>query len=191
MDIYELIRSRRTIRKFRQQPLTPEQLSRYVDAARMAPSGGNLQPLRYVCVHTPEMAGKVFPLVKWAGYLAPDYNPAEGERPTAYVVVCADTTVRPAGNETDTGAAVENLILAAWSEGVGSCWIGSVDRNAMSALLNLGPELKVMCVVALGYPAEIPRETGITNNSIKYFLDETGTLNVPKRSPEDILLGMM
>ena len=85
---------------FRQEGQPPignagaEQLRRYVDAARVAPSGANLQPLKYVIVRTEEMTDKVFSLVKWAAYLAPDYNPKETERPTAYVVVCADTTLR-------------------------------------------------------------------------------------------------
>lgn len=191
MNIYDLIRSRRTIRKFRPEPLTRDQLTRYIDAARLAPTGLNLQPLKYICVHSPEMVSKVFPLVKWAAYLAPNYNPAENERPTAFVAVCADTSIRPAGYEVDMGAAVENLILTALADGVGACWMGAIDYAKISELLHISGDLKLLCVVALGYPAESPREADITDSSIKYYLDETGTLNVPKRPLDDVLLDIV
>lgn len=192
MDIYELIKQRRTIRKFRPDPLTKEQLTRYVDAARLAPAGANLQPLKYIAVHSPDMVDKVFPLVRWAAYLAPNYNPADNERPTAFIAVCADTAIRPAGYEVDMGAAVENLILTALADGVGACWMGAIDYEKISQLLGIGGSMKLLCVVALGYPAEDPTQTDLPEGgSIKYFLDETGRLNVPKRSLEDVLIGMV
>ena len=67
MNIYEFIKSRRTIRKFRQDELSVEQLNKYIDAARVAPSAANIQPLKYVVVKSREMSEKMFPLVKWAG----------------------------------------------------------------------------------------------------------------------------
>ena len=64
MNIYEFIKSRRTIRKFRQDELSVEQLNKYIDAARVAPSAANIQPLKYVVVKSREMSEKMFPLVK-------------------------------------------------------------------------------------------------------------------------------
>ena len=183
-----LIHARRTIRKFDQKPLSREQLVRYVDAARVAPSGANLQPLKYALVYTQAMREKFFPLVKWAAYLAPDYNPKEQERPTGYVVVCADTDIRKNGYEMDVGAAVENLILCALADGVGACWMGSVDRKAVRELLQIPENLEISCVVALGYPAESPEEVAVEQDNIRYYLNENGTLQVPKRSLEDVLL---
>jgi nitroreductase len=188
MQTQKLIHARRTIRKFTQEPLTGEQMRRYVDAARVAPSGANLQPLKYVIVRTKEMTDKVFPLVKWAAYLAPDYNPKETERPTAYVVVCADTAIRKAGYDMDVGASVENLILCALEDGVGACWMGSVDRPQLKDLLKLSEDLVISCVVALGYPDESPAETTVDSDNIRYYLDETGTLRVPKRTLDDVII---
>jgi nitroreductase len=188
MIMKNLIHARRTIRKFDQKPLTKEQLLRYVDAARVAPSGANLQPLKYALVYTRDMTEKVFPLVKWAAYLAPDYNPKEHERPTGYVVVCADTDIRKNGYDMDVGAAVENLILCALADGVGACWMASVDREAVRELLRIPQNLEISCVVALGYPAESPEEVAVTEGNIRYYLSENGTLQVPKRSLEDVLL---
>ncbi len=191
MNINDVLTSRRTIRKFKQTPLSKEQLLRYVGAARLAPSAGNLQLLKYIVVQNEEMTEKIFPLVKWAAYLASGYNPKENERPIAYVVVCADISVRQSGYDMDVGAAVENLIISAWADEVGSCWMGAIDKPKVEELLELPENLVVSCIVALGYPAEMPSEVEITNNIIKYYLNEDGVLCVPKRKFEDVLIKIM
>lgn len=188
MDFFDLIKSRRTIRKFKNESLSAEQLARYIDAARVAPSAANMQPLKYIAVASREMAEKVFPLVKWAGYLNGEYNPKDGEHPTAFIAVCADHSVRQGGYEVDMGAAVENLILAALADGVGACWMGAIDYQKISELLKIPENLKLLCVVALGYPAETPEEVGVEDNSIKYYIGENENLQVPKRSLDDVLL---
>ena len=188
MNIYELIKKRRTIRKFSQTPIDSELLTHFVDAARLAPSGANLQPLKYVIINSPEMTEKVFPLVRWAGYLAPDYNPNENERPTAYIAVFGDQEIKGNGFDIDLGAAVENLILTALSEGVGACWMGAIDYKKITTLLNPGNDLKLLCVVALGYPLENPTDTVMSDGCVKYFVDENGILNVPKRSLSEVII---
>lgn len=190
-SIYNLLKSRRTIRKFTPQPLSSEQLARYIDAARVAPSGANIQPLKYIAVHSKSMAEKVFPLVKWAGYLAPNYNPKDNEHPAAYVAVCADLSLRKSGYELDAGAAVENLILAALEDGVGACWMGAIDYEKISELLGIDGSLKLLCVVALGYPSESPTETELEDGNIKYYIGNDGELRVPKRPLDDILIKML
>lgn len=186
MNITELIKSRRTIRKFEQKEIDKEKLEKYVDVARVAPSAANLQPLKYVIVQSSVMAEKMFPLVKWAGYLAPLYNPKEDERPTAYIVVCADNDIRKDGYDQDVGAAVENIILCALSDGIGVCWMGSVERDKVRELLNIPDNLTISCVLAMGYPKEEPKEVKIKTD-IKYYLEEE-TLCVPKRSQSDVLI---
>lgn len=186
MDIYELIKSRRTIRKFKQTPISSDELLKLIDAARVAPSGANMQPLKYVGVNSPEMAEKIFENVKWAGYLAPDYNPKENERPVAYIAVFGDLSIKKSGFETDMGAAVENLILTALSDGIGACWMGAINYEKITELLNAGDDLKLLCVVALGFPSESPKEATVEDDNIKYYLDSDNVLNVPKRSIEDV-----
>lgn len=187
MNLTELIKMRRTIRKFKQTPLSKEQIEGYVDAARVAPSAANMQPLKYIAVQSGEMVEKVFPLLKWAGYLNGEYTPKEDETPTAYIVVCGDNDIRKNGYDMDVGAAVENIILSALYDGVGTCWLGSVDREKLSELLELPENLVISCVVALGYSAEEPREVYAENGDIKYYLEE-GRLCVPKRSLGESLI---
>ncbi len=187
MNISELIIKRRTIRKFEQTPLTQEQLVRYIDAARIAPSAANLQPLKYAVVTTKDMTDKVFETLKWAGYLKGEYNPKENERPTGYIVVCVDNNISKTNFDMDVGAAVENIILTALADGVGSCWLGSVERPKLKRLLKLPDNLEISCVIALGYPAETPTAVEIKNGDVKYYLDGE-ILNVPKRPLDEVIV---
>jgi nitroreductase len=157
-----------------------------VDAARVAPSAANLQPLEYVAVYDAEIVAQVFPTVGWAGYVAPRRDPPEDKRPVAYIVVLLNPDVRASGGQHDAGAAIENLLLAAWGKGIGGCWITGVDRERLREILGIPESAEIDCVVALGYPAEQPVGEEMTD-SIKYYLDERDTLHVPKRRLADIL----
>jgi nitroreductase len=190
MTISNAITNRRTIRKFKNTPIKSELLTKYINNARLAPSAANLQPLKYIVVESADMCEKLFPLLKWAGYLGGAYTPNEEERPTAYIIVCGDTSIRQSGYETDAGAAIENIILSALEDGIGTCWIASVDREETSKLLKLPQNLVISSVIALGYPAETPKEVEMSDGDVKYYLQD-GTLCVPKRSMDEILLKVL
>ena len=187
MTVKELIKKRRTIRKFLQKPISKEQLATYIDAARLCPSAANLQPLKYVSVNSKDYTQKVFSTLKWAGYLNGEYTPKQDEQPTAYIIVCIDKNLSNASYDMDIGAAVENIILTALEDGVGSCWLASVNREKLREIIGLEENLIISCVVALGYPAENPTDTEMQNGDVKYFLKD-GILNVPKRSLEEVFL---
>ncbi|NOZ57160.1 MAG: nitroreductase [Calditrichaeota bacterium] len=180
MSVYELILKRRTIRRFKQDPVPEELLVRMVDAGRLAPSGGNLQPLEFVVVNDPELLPQVFAATRWAAYLGPEGTPAEGERPTAYIVVLINRNIRPDGGYHDAGAAMENMILVALEGGVGSCWIASLDRNALYRVLGIPQHCEIDSVLALGVPAETAVAEPM-RDSIRYYRDEQGVHHVPKR----------
>lgn len=183
MSTYELILKRRTIRKFENKPIEKDKITKMINAARLAPSAANMQPLKYIAVLTPTLCDSVFKLTKYAGYLE-DGAPKEGERPTAYIVVLEDENIRKDA-ALDAGAAIENIILTALEDGIASCWVGSVSKNELKALLNIPTYLKVNSVIALGYPAQNSKEEPF-DNDVKYYLDSDGTLHVPKRSIDEI-----
>lgn len=186
MDVYEAILARRTIRKFKQEPVPRTTLQKLVNAARLAPQAANLQPIKYVVVDDKELLDPIFATTKWAGYIAPHGTPQEGERPIAYIVVLVDQEIRKSGYDTDAGAAVENLLLAAVGEGLGSCWIGSVDRDSVRSLLAIPGRYIIHTIVALGYPAE--RSVAVdAQDSIRYYKDGAGVMHVPKRKLEEVL----
>jgi nitroreductase len=186
VNVYDLILKRRTIRRFKQQQIDATLLKKIVNAGRLAPSGANLQPLEFVVINNQELVELVFPKVKWAGYIAPAGDPPEGARPVAYILVLINTAIKPKHGQVDAAAAIENMILTALDDGIGSCWMGAIDREQLRALLHIPPKYDIDSVLALGYPDESPVIEDM-ENSIRYWKDEKGALHVPKRKLEDII----
>ena len=186
MNIYEATIKRRTIRRFKQKPIPFETLKKLVNAGRLAPSSANLQPIEHIVIDSSDLVEKVFETLKWAGYISPDGNPPPGEKPVAYIIVLANKKKSPCNCERDAAAAIENMILVAIEEGIGSCWLGSIDINKLTDILELPEHIKIDSVLALGYSNESPQIEEI-KDSVKYWKDETGTLHVPKRKIDDIL----
>ncbi len=186
MSLYDLILSRRSIRQFKPEPISKGILKKLVNAARLAPSAANLQPLEFVVVDEEEIRKQLFPCLRWAAYIAPEGNPKQGHEPLAYIVVLVNLQVRDKGYEWDVGAAVENMILTAWEEGIGSCWLLSVERDNVQDILKIPKNYKIDSVLALGYPDEKPVVEEM-EDSLKYWKDEQECLHVPKRKLEDII----
>lgn len=186
MSLYDLITSRRSIRQFQQKPISRDILRNIVNAGRLAPSAANRQPLEFIVVDDEKKRSKIFPCLKWAGYIAPEGNPMLGQEPTAYVLVLVNTKIREQEYEWDSGAAIENMILTAWEKGIGSCWIVSVDKNQVISLLDVPKGYHVDSVIALGYPAESPVIEDL-EDSVAYWKDENGCLHVPKRKLADVI----
>ncbi len=186
MSLYELMLSRRSIRQFKPDLVSRDILEELVNSARLAPSGANLQPLEFVVVDDEEIRRMLFPCLRWAAYIAPEGNPKPGCEPTAYVVILVNMDVRKSGFERDVGAAVENMILTAWEERIGSCWIANADTKKIQKMLKIPENYKVDSVLALGYPDEEPIAEEM-KDSVKYWKDSKGRLHVPKRRLDDVL----
>ena len=185
MNVYDAIMKRRSIRRFKQKPISPEILRKLVNAGRLAPSGANLQPCEYIIVQDRELVNKVFGTLKWAGYISPEGNPKEGEHPVAYIVVLLNREKRATGGEHDASASIENILLTAMEENIGACWIGSIDRTSLRRILNIPDKCIIDSVLALGYPNESPKAVYM-KDSVKYWKDGEEVLNVPKRSLNDV-----
>lgn len=186
MNVYDAIKSRRTIRKFTQEPVKQEDLLKLVDCARLAPYGANLQPLKFMIITDKDILTKLYPLTKWAGYL--DWEPAENERPTAYIAVLNDTSLKPTANaECDCGAAVMSMILEAQELGLSSAWLGALQRDEIKKLLKLDSKFDVTYLLALGYATQSGNTFDMEEN-VKYYFDENGNVMVPKRTLDDVLV---
>jgi len=186
LSLYDLIISRRSIRQFKQEPVSRDILQKFINASRLAPSAANRQPLEFVVVDEERIRKEVFTCLKWAAYIAPEGNPKPGHEPVAYIVVLVNSEIREKGFEWDVGAAIENMILAAWEKGIGSCWLLSVDREKLREILNIPENYKIDSVLALGCPDENPVIEDM-KDSIKYWKDQAGQLHVPKRKLEDVI----
>ena len=183
-SVYMKIKSRRTIRKYLQTAVPEEVLLKCVEAAIFSPSGGNLQPLRYVIINDAKLLNQVFSTLSWAVYL-PDYGPTEEEMPRAYIVLLLDKNGRTPTH--DASIASMSISMVAYDEGLGSCILASVDRKKLRKVLNVPESLDVALVVALGYPAENPVVEPVSDGNINYWLDKNGVLHVPKRDIKDIV----
>ena len=128
------------------------------------------------------------PMTKWAGYLA-DGAPKENERPAAYIAVLGDSSIKSNKMyEVEAGAAVTTMMLEAVEMGLGTCWLGAIQRDEIKKLLKLDENLDVVYLLAVGYPKQESKIVDMKDNDVKYYEDENGVINVPKRSLEEILI---
>lgn len=182
MNIYKLILKRRTIRKFSQKEIRKSDLFSFINAARLAPSSANLQPLEYILIT--RNLEQVFECTNWAGYLK-NGAPKKEERPFAYILVISNTRINTDAKY-DVGLAVENIMLTALEKGIASCIIGSINRDKLAKYLNIPKDYIIELAVALGYPKQESIEDEFKKD-IKYWLDKKGVLHVPKRKLKDIV----
>ncbi len=185
--VYELITKRRTIRKFLQKKIDPVLLEKFVDAARLAPSAANRQPLEFVVVNQEKLVGQIFEHTQWAGYIKPYGRPQKGQEPVAFICIVVNKEISSRYYTIDCGAAAQNLVLAALEEGIGSCIIGAFDKKSIEKMVGVPKQREVVLVVAFGYPAEQPMAEHAGTDSIQYYKDEQGTLHVPKRELHRVL----
>ncbi|HDD46473.1 MAG TPA: nitroreductase [Candidatus Aenigmarchaeota archaeon] len=182
MGVYDLIIKRRTIRKFKQEKIKKDILIDCLNAARLAPSAANLQPLEYILVT--RALDKVFECTRWAGYLK-NGKPKQHERPVAYIVIISNKEVSKDAKY-DAGFAASNIILTALERGVASCVIGSIDRERLAKNLSIPKNYNIELVIALGYGKQKSVEEEFKGD-VRYWLDEKGILHVPKKRLGDIV----
>jgi nitroreductase len=188
--IKELIAANRSYRRFfESEAVSCETLRELVDLARLSASGANRQPLKYLLSCTPERNELIFPCLAWAGYLKDWPGPAEGERPAAYIVILGDTKIG-ASFGVDHGIAAQSILLGATERGLGGCIIASIQRQALSKVLDIDPRYEILLVLALGKPKEtVVVEPVGPDGDIKYWRDADGVHHVPKRALHELILG--
>jgi len=186
----DLVRTNRSYRRFYQDHAIDERtLTELVDLARLAASGHNLQPFKYILSWQPERNALIFRYLTWAAYLKDWPGPPEGERPSAYVVMLGDTEIRKSFTF-DQGIAAENILLGAREKGLGGCIIGAVEREKLREALEIPDRFEILIVLALGKPKEkVVLEVLEPDGDVKYWRDSEGVHHVPKRRLEDIIIG--
>ncbi len=184
----DLIITNRSYRRFHQEvPIDESTLLELVDLARLSASGGNAQPLKYVLSCDAKQNAAIFPHLAWAASL-PDWpGPAEGERPTGYIVIILDSSISKSSG-CDHGIAAQSILLGATERGLGGCMIGSIQREALSKALDLPEQYKILLVIALGKPKKTIVIEEVKDGSTRYWRDEDGRHHVPKRALDDIIL---
>lgn len=187
-NLMELLKGRRSYRRFQQKEISQEIIDEIMVAARLASSAANRQPLSYIIVKDAEKVAKVFEHTKWGGALPPGVGqPKPGEEPVLFIAVVQNLDINK-DSDTDAGLAISNMTLAAWNHGVGSCMIGACNKVALSEMFGLTENQKLHTVVGFGYPSHVSNIVDMENpEEFKYYLDENKDYVVPKRKLEDVV----
>ena len=184
-----LIKKNRSYRRFNQKKTIPtDTLKKLVNYARLSPSSANLQPLKYYLSSSVSKNELIFQTLAWAGYLKDWQGPAEGEKPSAYIIILGDTAIKK-GFGIDPGICAQSIMLGAVEEGLGGCMIASINKDQLRNNLSIPEQYEILLVLTLGEPAEEVLIDEINKNeSIKYWRDNNSVHHVPKRKLNDIII---
>ncbi len=144
MDVFEAVRVRKSIRAYQDTPVPREKLERILDAGRLAPSARNTEPWHFIAVTDTEKRKRL------AGGL---YAKFVAEAPLA-IVVLGDKKASADWYDVDASLALENMVLTAVNDGLGTCVVGSFDEKDVKDLLKVPENFEVIALIAVGYPKE-------------------------------------
>ena len=184
-----IIQRNRSYRRFDEKTtIDMDNLKGFVNLARLSASGANRQPLKYIISNDTQRNSLIYPCLAWAGYLTDWPGPAEGERPSAYIVILGDRELG-VNFGIDHGIAAQSILLGAVSRGYGGCIIATVKKERLKEALHIPDRYEILLVLALGKPVEIVEINGVgADGSIKYWRDAENVHHVPKRALKDIIL---
>ena len=149
MDLMEVIRTRRSVRKYQDKPIAKELLETIVDAGRLAATARNEQPWEFIVVTDPQLKAQVA--------AATDHGKFIAQAAALIAVFCKDCKYFLE----EGSAATQNILLAAHGLGIGSCWIAGDKKDyapEVADILGVPAGFRLISLVALGYPAEQPQK---------------------------------
>ena len=153
MNVLDAIRERRSVRAYKPQAVPDESLTRVLEAARLAPSANNRQDYMFVVVKDATKREKLVNAAGDQGFV--------GEAPVVIVAVSLNPerimSCEVPAYAVDLAIAVDHMTLAAVEEGLGTCWIGAFSQKKVKEILGIPDERKVLTVLPLGYPDDMPR----------------------------------
>lgn len=155
MDLLKIIKNRRSIRKFQSKEIPENLIEKLIEALIWAPSAGNLQSRKFYFVFDLKIKKKLAEAALNQPFIA---------QVPLVIVGCTDNRISQCYGERgeklysicDVSVSIQNMMLVAYSEGLGSVWIGAFEENRVSEILNLPRNLKPICILPIGYPAEKP-----------------------------------
>ncbi|MCX7917594.1 MAG: nitroreductase family protein [bacterium] len=152
MDFYEVIKTRRSVRSYKKDPIPEDVLERVLNSARIAPSGSNRQPWKFIIIKDPKIKEKMVEFCEGQSFVA--------EAPIL-IVACGRNIHYNRGGWmgdysviVDVAIAVDHLTLSARAEGLGTCWIGSFDNEKIKNFLGIPEDVNVVALTPLGYPLD-------------------------------------
>ena len=148
MEVLEILRARRSVRSYSDEPIEEEKLLRLLEAARIAPSAKNMQEWKFVVVRDEDTRNKLIGACCGQRFV--------GQAPV--VIACCGTvsdytmTCGQYAYPIDVSIAIDHIVAQATAEGLGTCWIGAFYEDHVKKLLSIPPEIRVVQMLAVGYP---------------------------------------
>jgi nitroreductase len=142
METFDAIRTVLAVRRFKDTPIPEPIVREIVEAGRLTASGGNSQPWHFIVVQDKETLRQLGQLARTGPYI-----------PQAQLAIVVAMDGNPLA-VSDGSRAIQDMILAAWSQGIGSNWVGYNNLTEVNALLGIPEEVSVLAILPLGYPAE-------------------------------------
>ena len=143
MDVFEALTKRKSVRSYLQTPVPDDVLAKVMEAARLAPSAGNVQPWHFIIVKDEEKRVRIAKGCRYGKFL--DESPV-------VIVACGDKRASPGWYAVETAMALEHIVIASTALGLGTCWIGMFNEEEIRDMLNLPENLEIITLIALGYP---------------------------------------
>jgi nitroreductase len=173
VDVFEAIIGRRSVRQYTNEPIGKEALEKLLDAARWAPTASNQQRWRFVVVTAPEVKA-----------LTKKFAPGIFAMPAAFIVICVEKAPGATAWDdvtylADCAIAAQNIMLAAYDMGIGTCVALSYAKVAISEILNIPEGVEPLLVITLGRPAEAPAPPQRLELNQIAFLDQYGNRWTP------------
>jgi nitroreductase len=150
LNVFEAVKTRRSIRKYTDKPVEKEKLLRILEAARLSPSANNNQHCHFVVVSDEAILERLLPAYKREWFV----------KAPIVIVACSYPSKawsRMDGEsywKVDSAIAVENMILVAHEAGLGACWVAAFDENKVKEALRIPKEVRLIAMIPLGYPGE-------------------------------------
>lgn len=182
INFFDIVAKSRSYRQFHEEDkLSREVLYNLASLARLTPSAGNLQPLRYRLVYNDNEKDVLFNSLFWAAYLKNWDGPKKGKRPGGYIIIGKKTSVKGNHWMFDAGIAAQTIMLQACNIGYGGCMIASFKEDQIKQAFFKENDLDPVLVLALGRPfEEVVIEDISESGNIKYFRDNNDVHHVPK-----------
>jgi nitroreductase len=142
VEVFDAVRTVLAVRSYRDSPVPPDSVHRIVEAGRLTASSMNGQPWHFIVVENRDTIRQLGRLAQTGPYVA--------QAPVAVVVAIEETRFAVS----DASRAIQSMILTAWSEGLGSNWVGFHGLTEVNSLLGIPDDLDVLAIIPFGYPAQ-------------------------------------
>jgi nitroreductase len=162
-DVLDLLKNRRSIRKYKDKPVEKEKIEKCLEAARWAPSASNRQPWEFLVVKDEEKRKRLSEIHPYAKFVS--------QSPVVFIPL-TDPKAHKKYHMSDTALATLQYMLEAYSLGLGTCWAGVIDssfENDIKEMFGVPEHLKVLGIVATGYPDESPKKTRKDIDSLVHY----------------------